>query len=879
MKKLTNKLLILAAALVVLLAWHGSAKAASWLHVDQLGHIPVSQVVVDPSNHLEIAAVSGGSVWFSHDGGLTWRNQAFPAGLPTSIAYDPVHQGVIAVGTYNTCLMESHDGGLTWTRHKVPFNYYCNVLGVVGTKTGFVFNIQQVIGYTTHLFRLSSDDSLVDLSSFSDPRAGALAYDEDDNRLCVGTTQEVYCSVDDAATWTRLAAANQIGNSPHNILIHKGEPWLLSDKGVFVYRQNGWIAQIPNNPAVSGNPLNGLAVNGGSVIFGSNSSGNGDVDIFTSIAPESTGLKFHIYDLSEATDVLFAATSDGLFVTRELTHSEAQIRRPVIVIPGITGSLPGPKNLGALELDPITHTYDPLIARLRAAGYVDDKTLFPFPYDWRVPNEVTAELLKEQIAEAKAVCGCSKVDIVAHSMGGLVARSYVQGSDYADDVNKLIEVGTPNAGSVAAYYTWEGGELWSGGTAYDRMQENLLSGLFHIEAFSKGYANFTQYIRERVTSTQELLPAFSYIHGRTYPNNYPQNSFLDQLDAQASVRLLKDRVKLKLIGADTLDTLKQLVVDDPVDSFSWPDGKVISNSSGPGDGTVLTSSLESINRADDFEDASHGKLTTVAQNTIIRYLLEDDLDQAYLGSVPAELDKQQAVQAADAKSNIEKQQLLYVLGNGTVTSSSAADYLGNFEKEHLVNFESPAAESYKLHFVESGKENEEVTFGGILLDFSSDAEPLAGQDNLELAPGDSIDIVYDVKTQTVGLGQIVHPLQNSPMIDDSGANNPGNSIPAKYTKGSLEGGLIGKGIERDRIKSRMALSALNESSSKPNYEAMSAMAETGSVSGLAKTAVKITVLPKLSSFSNFGLQFWLSIASIISLMLALVIWSFLEKRS
>lgn len=40
-----------------------------------------------------------------------------------------------------------------------------------------------------------------------------------------------------------------------------------------------------------------------------------------------------------------------------------------------------------------------------------------------------------------------KVDIVAYSMGGLVARDYVESSRYVGGVDRLILVGTPNAGS------------------------------------------------------------------------------------------------------------------------------------------------------------------------------------------------------------------------------------------------------------------------------------------------------------------------------------------------------------------------------------------------------------------------------------------------
>ena len=50
---------------------------------------------------------------------------------------------------------------------------------------------------------------------------------------------------------------------------------------------------------------------------------------------------------------------------------------------------------------------------------------------------------------------CSKVNIVAHSMGGLIARRYVESKDfgfdyYGNDVDNLIMIGTPNHGTVVA---------------------------------------------------------------------------------------------------------------------------------------------------------------------------------------------------------------------------------------------------------------------------------------------------------------------------------------------------------------------------------------------------------------------------------------------
>jgi pimeloyl-ACP methyl ester carboxylesterase len=55
--------------------------------------------------------------------------------------------------------------------------------------------------------------------------------------------------------------------------------------------------------------------------------------------------------------------------------------------------------------------------------------------------------LDQEITQIKKNTGAKKVDIVAHSMGGLVSRYYIERMGGRDDVGKLIMVQTPNHGS------------------------------------------------------------------------------------------------------------------------------------------------------------------------------------------------------------------------------------------------------------------------------------------------------------------------------------------------------------------------------------------------------------------------------------------------
>lgn len=102
-----------------------------------------------------------------------------------------------------------------------------------------------------------------------------------------------------------------------------------------------------------------------------------------------------------------------------------------------------------------------LDAFLQKLGYSTDsqgkkQNVFVFTYDWRICNRISAKKLSEFI-EAKKKEGTikknEKIDIIAHSMGGLVARDYIENIDRTNAVEKLITLGTPNNGSVSAFQT------------------------------------------------------------------------------------------------------------------------------------------------------------------------------------------------------------------------------------------------------------------------------------------------------------------------------------------------------------------------------------------------------------------------------------------
>jgi hypothetical protein len=82
------------------------------------------------------------------------------------------------------------------------------------------------------------------------------------------------------------------------------------------------------------------------------------------------------------------------------------------------------------------------------------ENFFPFPYDWRRDNRVAARRLKEQtdrwLREWRRESPDAKLILVAHSMGGLVARYFLECLDGWRDTRRLVTFGTPYRGSLNA---------------------------------------------------------------------------------------------------------------------------------------------------------------------------------------------------------------------------------------------------------------------------------------------------------------------------------------------------------------------------------------------------------------------------------------------
>jgi pimeloyl-ACP methyl ester carboxylesterase len=87
-------------------------------------------------------------------------------------------------------------------------------------------------------------------------------------------------------------------------------------------------------------------------------------------------------------------------------------------------------------------------AQLAAAGY--QAADFDYPPDGPIADDVA--LLAKHLSAVRQAFPTLTVDMVAFSMGGLVARGYVEGDGYAGGVDRLVMIATPNHGTAWADY-------------------------------------------------------------------------------------------------------------------------------------------------------------------------------------------------------------------------------------------------------------------------------------------------------------------------------------------------------------------------------------------------------------------------------------------
>lgn len=250
----------------------------------------------------------------------------------------------------------------------------------------------------------------------------------------------------------------------------------------------------------------------------------------------------------------------------------------------------------------------------------DDRAanFYQFPYDWRRDNRANARILKK-LLDKRLKCwrehsGASdaKVILMAHSMGGLVSRYYLEVLEGWQDSRALFTFGTPYRGSLNAV--------------------NFLAN-----GYKKLFLDLTEVMRS-LTSVYQLMPIYKVIningefHRIAEVDHLPHVDRLKAQDALAFHREIEAAVERHLQDEQYLKSFTTLAVSGvqqpTLQSAVLIDGKLIASEDlpailnnrtdlGDGDGTVPKVSAIPIERSqalDNFFIAEkHGELQNQAQ--------------------------------------------------------------------------------------------------------------------------------------------------------------------------------------------------------------------------------------------------------------------------
>lgn len=137
--------------------------------------------------------------------------------------------------------------------------------------------------------------------------------------------------------------------------------------------------------------------------------------------------------------------------------------------------------------------YGNLIQKFKDKGYVLGRDLFVVPYDWRLDITKSSLNLDSVISQAITNSPTGKVNIITHSMAGLLVKDYLMRNGDAK-VNKLIFVGTPHLGAPKAFNALNWGDD------------------FDIKLIGLGLnKNKAKEIMQNMPSAYELLPSQEYL--------------------------------------------------------------------------------------------------------------------------------------------------------------------------------------------------------------------------------------------------------------------------------------------------------------------------------------------------------------------------------
>lgn len=106
-----------------------------------------------------------------------------------------------------------------------------------------------------------------------------------------------------------------------------------------------------------------------------------------------------------------------------------------------------------------------------------------YTYDWRRAVSVSVAGLDAAIDALLDDTGATRVVLMAHSMGGLVSRAYIDDPAHADKVSRFLTLGTPYWGAPKTHFALLGGDTDQPGSAFADL--DLLTSTAGLQRFAR----------------------------------------------------------------------------------------------------------------------------------------------------------------------------------------------------------------------------------------------------------------------------------------------------------------------------------------------------------------------------------------------------------
>ena len=273
------------------------------------------------------------------------------------------------------------------------------------------------------------------------------------------------------------------------------------------------------------------------------------------------------------------------------------------------------------KMTPFVKNYDALIKALEDNGLKRNEDFYVWNYDWRKPlKDISNDL---NIFINQNIKNGEKVDLIGHSLGGVVSRIWAENNVNNEKLGKVITVSSPHLGSLETY------EIWNGGDISDLSKVSSIVFKILIKLQGLKYKTDAEAIKNYAPIIKDLLPTFDYVkkNGKVI-SNYKLNTKNDFLINQNSKNISLDLQTFAGTGVKTREwvNLRNNNIFDKILGI-WPDGRIDNYSySNNGDGTVLAKSSKFKQQNYVEIEANHGNVTDRSIKQILTSLgLSDDI--------------------------------------------------------------------------------------------------------------------------------------------------------------------------------------------------------------------------------------------------------------